>query len=103
MSRIPSARPMQNLRHGWSLFRNRRTLWQMLREVLKGSYKMSVLTVVIFVLAIAYVLSPIDLIPDWIPVVGWVDDGFVIYLLLKRLHKETQRYTRFKVMERKGR
>lgn len=29
---------------------------------------------VIFLLALLYVLSPIDLIPDFIPVVGWADD-----------------------------
>ena len=102
MSKIPSARPVQNIRHGWHLFRNRKTLWQMLREVLNGTYKMSLLTVVIFILAVAYVISPFDLIPDWIPVIGWIDDGLVIYLLLKRLYKETQRYNRFKVMERRG-
>ena len=29
---------------------------------------------VILILALLYILSPIDLIPDFIPVVGWVDD-----------------------------
>jgi uncharacterized membrane protein YkvA (DUF1232 family) len=29
---------------------------------------------VIFLLALLYVLSPVDLIPDVIPVVGWTDD-----------------------------
>ncbi len=30
--------------------------------------------IVILILAVLYILSPIDLIPDFIPVVGWVDD-----------------------------
>jgi Protein of unknown function (DUF1232) len=30
--------------------------------------------VVIGVLALLYVLSPLDLVPDWIPLVGWLDD-----------------------------
>jgi uncharacterized membrane protein YkvA (DUF1232 family) len=29
---------------------------------------------VILILALLYILSPIDLIPDFIPVVGWADD-----------------------------
>jgi uncharacterized membrane protein YkvA (DUF1232 family) len=29
---------------------------------------------VILILALLYILSPIDLIPDFIPVAGWVDD-----------------------------
>ena len=35
------------------------------------------------VLAIVYVLSPIDLIPDTIPVLGWLDDGLSAFFLLK--------------------
>ena len=33
------------------------------------------------VLAIVYVVSPIDLIPDVIPVIGWLDDVGVIALV----------------------
>ncbi len=32
--------------------------------------------------AIAYALSPIDLIPDWIPVVGHLDDLVVVPVLV---------------------
>ena len=35
------------------------------------------------VLAVLYVLSPVDLVPDMIPVLGWLDDGVVAVLLLK--------------------
>jgi len=33
-------------------------------------------------IAVAYVFSPIDLIPDFIPVVGFIDDALILPLLV---------------------
>ena len=77
-------------------------MFQMFKEVLHGSYKMSLVTIVIIILSLAYIIYPFDLIPDYIPLLGWMDDGVVFYLLLLRLGKETNRYNRFKAMERKN-
>ena len=30
--------------------------------------------IVFIILAILYIISPIDLIPDIIPIIGWIDD-----------------------------
>jgi uncharacterized membrane protein YkvA (DUF1232 family) len=73
----------------------------MLRSVFNGSYRVSMMTTVVCIAALIYIISPIDIVPDFIFVLGWIDDGLVFYLLLKRLNTETQRYIRFKVMERK--
>jgi len=73
----------------------------MVREALSGKYRMSFFTTVVLILGVVYVVSPFDLIPDWIPVIGWIDDGVVIYLVIKRLNLETLRYIRSKAMDRK--
>ncbi len=33
----------------------------------------------------AYVLSPVDVCPDWIPLLGWMDDLVVIGVVLPQL------------------
>jgi uncharacterized membrane protein YkvA (DUF1232 family) len=33
--------------------------------------------------AVLYVLSPVDLLPDLMPILGWLDDGVVALILLK--------------------
>jgi uncharacterized membrane protein YkvA (DUF1232 family) len=35
------------------------------------------------ILAALYVISPVDLVPDVIPLLGWLDDGIVAMLLFK--------------------
>ena len=36
---------------------------------------------------IAYLLSPFDISPDFIPLVGWIDDGVMITLLTTELSR----------------
>ena len=36
----------------------------------------------ILLLAALYVASPIDLIPDWLPGVGWLDDMGILSMLV---------------------
>lgn len=99
MGKVTSISNTKHVREGWQLLRNRRTLWCMLKESWRGNYKMSFATSALLVLGLIYVVVPIDF--DWIPFVGWIDDGFVIFFMIKRLQKETQRFNRHKAMERK--
>ena len=52
----------------------------------------SIYAKIIIIIAIVYALSPIDLIPDFIPIIGYLDDilivGFLVYLSLKLIPKE---------------
>lgn len=38
-------------------------------------------------LALLYVISPVDLVSDFIPILGWVDDGLIAYFLLQLAFK----------------
>ena len=52
--------------------------WAVLRDA-RGPAAAKLVTV----LAVLYVVSPVDLVSDFIPVLGWLDDGLIAYLLLK--------------------
>ncbi len=66
-----------------------KTLCSMLTDWAKGNYKhISKRTAVIVGLCIGYVISPIDLIPDFIPVAGKIDDISVILFMLRVVKKE---------------
>lgn len=99
MGKVTSVSNAKHVREGWHLFRNRKTLWCMLKESWKGQYRMSFMTSAIVVLGLLYVVIPLDF--DWIPFIGWIDDGLVIFFVIKMLQKETQRFNRHKAMQRR--
>jgi uncharacterized membrane protein YkvA (DUF1232 family) len=53
------------------------------------SRRVKLRAVIGLVLIFAYVISPLDLIPDFIPLAGWLDDLIVVPLGLAVLRKIT--------------
>lgn len=49
-----------------------------------------------FLLMALYVVSPIDAIPDVIPVLGWTDDSAVVLWFMTGLMRESGRYVEWK-------
>ena len=46
--------------------------------------------------ALAYVVFPIDMIPDFIPGVGFIDDVFVVGIVMKNISDEIERFRVYK-------
>lgn len=70
-----------------------RLLILMVRSYISGEYKdIPVTTIVAAVSALVYVLSPLDVIPDNIPVVGFADDAAVVAYLMKSIEKDIKKY-----------
>lgn len=74
--------------------------FKMLGDVFTGKYKkVPVGTIAAIVGTLLYVLSPIDLIPDFIPVIGYLDDAFMFGLCLKACADDVEDYKKWKAMQ----
>ena len=54
--------------------------------------EVSYVTVFLSVAILLYFVSPIDLMPDFIPIVGGLDDVLLLGFLLKMIDKEIERF-----------
>ena len=52
--------------------------------------------IVAFLLGIAYLVSPIDIVPDVIPFAGWIDDLVVVTAVLRLARFDLERYRRWR-------
>ena len=49
-----------------------------------------------FVMGVAYLVSPIDIVPDTIPLAGWIDDLLVVTAVIRLARFDLERYRRWK-------
>lgn len=75
------------------LIEDLRLLLLLIRDYVKGHYRdISPLSGIVFTLAMAYLLVPIDLISDFIPGLGQIDDAAIFLASLYFLEKDLYRY-----------
>lgn len=67
----------------------------MIRASISGEYPLPAWAIAI-IGAIIYVVSPIDAVPDFIPVAGWLDDGAVVAAAVKALEEVIKAFIKYK-------
>ena len=74
--------PKEPFAETWPYFQ---TMLRLVRAYARGSYRgISDSTLVVIIAAIIYVVNPLDVIPDALPALGYLDDATVIALAVRR-------------------
>lgn len=75
----------------------------MLKDIKSGTYQqIPWFTIATIVLALLYVLNPLDVIPDFIPGLGYIDDVAVLGICIGWIETDLHKYLDFKIKEGKG-
>lgn len=72
----------------------------MLHDYYHGRYKKVPAVVIVGATAIAaYLVSPYDLIPDKVPILGFIDDAFIINIVMQLcIDRELERYRAWRAL-----
>ncbi len=77
-------------------------MYAMLKDVKNGRYtEVPWFTIASMVLALLYVLNPLDIIPDFIPGIGYIDDMAVMSIALGWIETDLHKYLDWRIEETK--
>lgn len=72
-------------------------LMSLVKDYYQGNYRnIPYKTISAAVVGLLYVLNPIDIIPDFIPFIGHIDDALVLKFCLKLMEKDLSKYKKWK-------
>ena len=77
-------------------------LWSLLHDYWAGEYKAvpwKLLAAIGF--SVTYLVSPLDIVPDFIPFVGFVDDATVFAMVVSAFQSEIDAYRKWKEEQKK--
>lgn len=77
-------------------------LLRLLRAWVKGQYRVVPWkTIVLALVAVIYFVDPFDLVPDFVPLVGYLDDAGVIGFVLRSIGKDLRQFCEWEAVEKR--
>jgi uncharacterized membrane protein YkvA (DUF1232 family) len=73
-----------------------RELYSLFSDAVKGNYKLHPATLAMIGGGLLYFILPMDLIPDYIPFVGFLDDMAILTTIINSLQGELKKYRNWK-------
>lgn len=68
-------------------------LLRMVQSHISGEYRsFPVSTIILIVFALVYFITPTDLIPDFIPALGFTDDASVVFLIMRKINRDIKKF-----------
>lgn len=67
------------------------------KDYWKGEYRhVSWWSIAVSILAVLYVLCPFDILPDFVPLLGQIDDALILLFSIYLLEKDLKKYQKWK-------
>ena len=74
-------------------------VFEMLKSWWKGEIDLPWKTVAAMTVSLLYLASPIDILPDFIPLAGYLDDIFIVAVALELVHDELKDFAEQKGLD----
>lgn len=75
-------------------------MFQFLKDVKQKDYPETPWkTLAAMIFTVLYIINPLDLIPDFIPIIGYIDDLAVFGFVLKLINKDLESYQEWKLAQ----
>ena len=70
----------------------------LIKDYFKGNYRdVSWWSILVFVSGIVYLFIPMDILPDFIPLIGQIDDALILLICLYFLERDLYKYKEWKI------
>lgn len=100
---VKKARNKENLNGPLAdLWKNLQTIFRLLRAYFNKQYtSIPWGSIILLVGAVIYFVSPIDLMPDWIPLSGFIDDAAVLMFVIAQIKSDLEKFIEWENEQKK--